>query len=90
MPKFKKSKWVGYRFTKTQKMARSKWTWAHEYEEGLIDSLHMSYETYRKMSHQDVLDRVEQMLDKIERIRAEAKADFPEVSESFSVGEMKL
>jgi hypothetical protein len=86
--KFKYTKWHKYPFTADQKTARRMWTTASEYYFELVDALKTSPDgrRTRKQFH----EKLDKVLDAIERNRTGAIELFPEVQQSFTIAETTL
>ena len=82
----KKGKSVGSNFTPAQKRARAKWRRAQEYETKLWDALRTMGPIDRAKAHK----RLDDLLNTVERMRAAAKAEFPDVDESFTIASMVI
>lgn len=87
MANFERTKWADYKFNKDEKTARALWRRANEYFVNLTEALQTSPE---KKSREEMHERLDYVLDNIDRTRKAATDLFPEVGDSFSVAVMEI
>lgn len=85
---FKYTKWHKHKFTDRQKKARRMWATASEYYFELVDALKTSPDG--QMTREQFHEKLDKVLDAIERNRTGAIELFPEVKESFTISEGRL
>lgn len=83
-------KWVNAKFTKKQRQARLKWKTASNHFYNLMDALLLTPETAHRLDRQGWHERLDRHLDNVNLLRVEAKADFPEVSESWTIAHVRF
>ena len=88
MIKLKFTRWYRYAFDADQKQARRMWRASSEYYFDLIDALHMGPDGTK--TREEFHDRLDKLLNTIDRTREEAVELFPEVKESFTISEGTL
>jgi hypothetical protein len=82
----RKTKWASYRFSTTEKKARATWREADKQYFAIVDALR----TMNMPSREELHKRLDRRLDVIEKMRASAREQFPEVDESFTIAKGQM